>query len=177
MCYTVRGLKFFAAPIEEKPSERTGKCMIALACDHAALEMKREIIGLLDDMGLAYKDFGTYEPVSCHYPVYGERAARAVASGECDRGILICGTGIGMSLVANKVAGIRCVVCSEPYSAQLSRMHNDTNVLALGARVVGAELAKMIARIWLETAFEGGRHQNRVDMITAIEQGGTAQET
>ena len=150
--------------------------MIALACDHAALEMKREIIGLLDDMGLAYKDFGTYEAVSCHYPLYGERAARAVASGECDRGILICGTGIGMSLVANKVAGIRCVVCSEPYSAQLSRMHNDTHMLALGARVVGAELAKMIARIWLETAFEGGRHQNRVDMITAIEQGGTAQD-
>ena len=143
--------------------------MIALACDHAALEMKREIIGLLDDMGLAYKDFGTYEAVSCHYPLYGERAARAVASGECDRGILICGTGIGMSLVANKVAGIRCVVCSEPYSAQLSRRHNNTNVLAMGARVVGTELAKMIVQAWLDAEFEGGRHQRRIDKVMALE--------
>lgn len=150
--------------------------MIALACDHAALEMKREIIGLLDDMGLAYKDFGTYEAVSCHYPLYGERAARAVASGECDRGILICGTGIGMSLVANKVAGIRCVVCSEPvFGAAVPDAQRHQHAGA-GRRVVGTELAKMIARIWLETAFEGGRHQNRVDMITAIEQGGTAQD-
>ena len=145
--------------------------MIALACDHAALEMKREIIGLLDDMGLAYKDFGTYEAVSCHYPLYGERAARAVASGECDRGIVICGTGVGISLAANKVKGIRCVVCSEPYSAQMSRLHNNANMLAFGARVIGPELAKMIARVWLETPFEGGRHQRRVDLITRIEKG------
>lgn len=145
--------------------------MIALACDHSALEMKKEIIKLLEEMGLEYKDFGTYEPVSCDYPVYGARAAHAVASGECDRGILICGTGIGMSLVANKVKGIRCVVCSEPYSAQLSRMHNNSNMLALGARVVGSELARMIARIWLETDFEGGRHARRVGMITALENG------
>ena len=133
--------------------------MIALACDHSALEMKKEIIKLLEEMGLEYKDFGTYEPVSCDYPVYGARAAHAVASGECDRGILICGTGIGMSLVANKIKGIRCVVCSEPYSAQLSRMHNNSNMLALGARV------------WLETDFEGGRHARRVGMITALENG------
>lgn len=145
--------------------------MIALACDHSALEMKKEIIKLLEKMGLEYKDFGTYEPVSCDYPVYGARAAHAVASGECDRGILICGTGIGMSLVANKIKGIRCVVCSEPYSAQLSRMHNNSNMLALGARVVGSELARMIARIWLETDFEGGRHARRVGMITALENG------
>ncbi len=145
--------------------------MIALACDHSALEMKKEIIKLLEEMGLEYKDFGTYEPVSCDYPVYGARAAHAVASGECDRGILICGTGIGMSLVANKIKGIRCVVCSEPYSAQLSRMHNSSNMLALGARVVGSELARMIARIWLETDFEGGRHARRVGMITALENG------
>ncbi len=145
--------------------------MIALACDHSALEMKKEIIKLLEEMGLEYKDFGTYEPVSCDYPVYGARAAHAVASGECDRGILICGTGIGMSLVANKIKGIRCVVCSEPYSAQLSRMHNNSNMLALGARVVGSELARMIARIWLETDFEGGRHARRVGMITALENG------
>lgn len=145
--------------------------MIALACDHSALEMKKEIIKLLEEMGLEYKDFGTYEPVSCDYPVYGARAAHAVASGECDCGILICGTGIGMSLVANKIKGIRCVVCSEPYSAQLSRMHNNSNMLALGARVVGSELARMIARIWLETDFEGGRHARRVGMITALENG------
>ncbi len=145
--------------------------MIALACDHAALDMKAAIISLLDELGLEYKDFGTYSRESCNYPVFGQRAARAVASGECERGILICGTGIGMSLVANKVRGIRCVVCSEPYSAKLSRQHNNTNMLALGARVVGDELAKMIVRTWLETPFEGGRHQTRVDMITAIENG------
>lgn len=150
--------------------------MIALGCDHGGLALKRHVMEYLDARGLAYHDFGCYTNESCDYPDFGRAAAEAVASGECDRGILICGTGIGMSLVANKVAGIRCVVCSEPYSAQLSRMHNDTNMLALGARVVGTELAKMIARIWLQTAFEGGRHQNRVDMITAIEQGGTAQD-
>lgn len=145
--------------------------MIALACDHTALAMKQEIMGLLDEMGLAYQDFGTYDTERCHYPIYGARAAKAVASGVCDRGILICGTGVGISLSANKVKGIRCVVCSEPYSAQLSRQHNDTNMLAFGARVIGPELAKMIVRIWLETPFEGGRHQTRIDMITALENG------
>ena len=143
--------------------------MIALACDHAALEMKAEIKALLDEMGLEYQDFGTYTNESCDYPVFGERAARAVASGECDRGILICGTGVGISLAANKVRGIRCVVCSEPYSAKLSRMHNNTNMLAMGARVIGPELARMIAQTWLETAFEGGRHQRRVDLIMSVE--------
>ena len=150
--------------------------MIALACDHAALDLKKEIIGLLEEMGLPYKDFGTYEAVSCNYPEYGEKAARAVASGECEKGIVVCGTGIGMSLVANKVRGIRCVVCSEPYSAKLSRMHNNTNMLALGARVVGSELAKMIVQTWLETPFEGGRHQTRIDIITAIERAEAARE-
>ena len=145
--------------------------MIALACDHSALDMKKEIIGLLEEMGLEYKDFGTYDTTSCDYPVYGYRAAKAVASGECDRGIVICGTGVGISLAANKVKGIRCVVCSEPYSAQMSRMHNNANMLAFGARVIGPELAKMIARVWLETPFEGGRHQRRVDLIAEIEEG------
>ncbi|MGI6263935.1 MAG: ribose 5-phosphate isomerase B [Acutalibacteraceae bacterium] len=145
--------------------------MIAVACDHAALEMKRELLALLDDMGLDYRDFGTYTAESCDYPVFAARAAKAVASGECDRGILICGTGVGISLAANKVRGIRCVCCSEPYSAEMSRRHNDANMLAIGARVVGTELAKMIARVWLTTAFEGGRHQRRVDMITALENG------
>ncbi len=145
--------------------------MIALASDHTAMEMKETIKGLLDEMGLEYKDYGTYTSDRCDYPVYGARAAKAVASGECDRGIIICGTGVGISLAANKIPGIRCVVCSEPYSAQLSRLHNNSNMLAFGARVIGPELAKMIARIWLETPFEGGRHQRRIDMIAALGRG------
>lgn len=145
--------------------------MIAIACDHTALEMKKEIEDLLTARGLEYKDFGTYTTESCHYPVFGARAARAVASGECDRGIVICGTGIGISLAANKVKGIRCALCSDPYSAKMTRAHNDANMLALGARVIGIELAKMIVEAWLDTPFEGGRHQTRVDLITAIENG------
>ncbi len=145
--------------------------MIAIACDHSALEMKETIKKLLDDMGLDYKDFGTNSEESCHYPIFGARAAKAVASGKCERGILICGTGIGMSLAANKVKGIRCVACSEPYSARLSRAHNNANMLAIGARVIGPEMAKMIVGEFLNTAFEGGRHQVRVDMLTALENG------
>ena len=145
--------------------------MIAIACDHSALEMKETIKKMLDEMGLAYKDFGTNSEESCHYPIFGARAAKAVASGECERGILICGTGIGMSLAANKVKGIRCVACSEPYSARLSRAHNNANMLSIGARVIGPDMAKMIVGEFLNTAFEGGRHQLRVDMITALENG------
>ncbi len=145
--------------------------MIALACDHSALEMKETVKQLLTEMGLEYKDFGTYTTDSCHYPIFGARAAKAVASGECEKGILICGTGIGISLAANKVKGIRCVACSEPYSARLSRQHNDANMLSIGARVIGPELAKMIVTEFLTTPFEGGRHQIRVDMLTAIENG------
>lgn len=145
--------------------------MIAIACDHAALKMKKIIVDLLEEMGLEYRDFGTYSEESCDYPVFALKAARAVASGECERGILICGTGIGMSLAANKVPGIRCVVCSEPYSAQLSRLHNNSNMLAFGARVIGEGMARMITKVWLETPFEGGRHQRRVDMIAEIEKG------
>lgn len=145
--------------------------MIAIACDHSALEMKKEIEDLLTARGLEFKDFGTHTTDSCHYPVFGARAARAVASGECDRGIVICGTGIGISLAANKVKGIRCALCSDPYSAKMTRAHNDANMLALGARVIGVELAKMIVEAWLDTPFEGGRHKTRVDMLTAIENG------
>ena len=145
--------------------------MIAIACDHAALEMKKEIEDLLTARGLEFKDFGTYTTDSCHYPVFGARAARAVASGECDRGIVICGTGIGISLAANKVKGIRCALCSDPYSAKMTRAHNDANMLALGARVIGIEVAKMIVETFLDTPFEGGRHQTRVDLISAIENG------
>ncbi len=145
--------------------------MIALGCDHAALGMKKEIMKLLDDMGLSYKDFGTYTEDSCAYPVFGARAARAVAAGECDRGIVICGTGIGISIAANKVKGIRCGLCNDPLSAELTRRHNNANMLAFGARIVGPELAKSIVRAFLETPYEGGRHQARVDMLAAIENG------
>ena len=120
-------------------------------------------------MGYEVVDFGTNETASCDYPVFGEKVGRAVASGEADLGIVICGTGVGISLAANKVKGIRACVCSEPYTARLSKMHNNSNVLAFGARVVGIEMAKMITEEWLKAEYEGGRHQRRVDLITEIE--------
>lgn len=144
---------------------------VAIACDHTAIDLKKAIIGLLDELGLEYRDFGTNDPARADYPVYGRAAAEAVAAGECDRGIVICGSGVGISITANKVKGIRCVVCSEPYSAVMSRNHNNTNMLALGARVVGVDLARMIARMWLEAEYEGGRHQRRVNQIAATEAG------
>ncbi len=144
--------------------------MLAIGCDHAAFRFKEEIKEYLDEKGIEYKDFGTYSEESTDYPIYGEAVANAVASGEFERAILICGTGVGISLAANKVKGIRAVVCSDCYTAALSRRHNNTNILALGARVVGIDLAKMIIDSWLEAEFEGGRHQKRVDMITAIEE-------
>lgn len=146
--------------------------MIALACDHGGVALKEEVKALLSGRGLEVMDFGTNDEKSVDYPVYAKRAARAVASGECERGIVICGTGIGMSLAANKVRGIRCALCGDCYSAKMSRAHNNANMLALGARVVGAELAKMIVEVWLDTPFEGGRHQRRVDMIMALENDG-----
>ncbi|NCB05767.1 MAG: ribose 5-phosphate isomerase B [Clostridia bacterium] len=145
--------------------------MIALGCDHAGIDLKPAVMEVLDELGFAYHDFGTNSHESVDYPVYGARAARAVASGECDRGIVLCGTGVGISLAANKVKGVRCVVCSDCYSAEMSRAHNDANMLALGARVVGTELAKKIVRTWLTTDFLGGRHQRRVDEIMALERG------
>ena len=150
--------------------------MIAIACDHSALDMKRNIEELLDEMGLEYMDFGTDSTASCDYPVFAVRAANAVVSRKCDKGILICGTGNGMSLAANKVKGIRCAACSEPYSATMTRAHNDANMLAIGARVIGVEIARMIVRAFLETPFEGGRHQRRVDMLMAIENGSFPEE-
>ena len=147
--------------------------MIALGSDHAGRGLKEEIKKLLDERGLEYTDFGTDTDDSCDYPVYGYAAASAVASGKCDRGLLFCGTGVGISLAANKVKGIRCVVCSEPYSAKMSRLHNNSNMLALGSRVVGTELARMIVETWLDADFEGGRHQRRIDLISAIEDGKT----
>ncbi len=147
--------------------------MIALACDHAGFDLKPAIIAVLDELGMEYKDFGTNSHESVDYPVYGEKAARAVASGECERGIILCGTGVGIGMAASKVRGIRCVICTDCYSAKLSREHNDANMLALGARVVGPELAKMIARIWLTTAFDGDRHARRVGQIMKLDEGGT----
>lgn len=142
---------------------------IGIGNDHAAIEMKNDVAAYLEEKGIEVVNFGTDEPVSCNYPEYGEKVGRAVVSGEVDLGILICGTGVGISLAANKVKGVRAVVCSEPYSAKLSRQHNDTNVLAFGARVIGIEMAKMIIDEWLDAEFMGGRHQTRVDMIMAIE--------
>ena len=142
---------------------------IAVGCDHVGFEYKNEIISHLIEKGIEVIDIGTNNTERTDYPIYGEPVARAVAGGNCDKGILICGTGVGISLAANKVKGIRAVVCSEPYSAFLSRQHNDTNVLAIGARVVGISLAFMIVDSWLSGEFEGGRHLNRVKMIGEIE--------
>lgn len=143
---------------------------IAIGNDHSAVELKNIIAEHLKERGYEVLNLGTDSTESCDYPVYGEKVGRAVASGEADLGIAICGTGVGISLAANKVKGIRACVCSEPYTAKLSRMHNNSNVLAFGARVVGSELAKMIVDQWLDAVYEGGRHQRRVDMIHAIEE-------
>lgn len=143
--------------------------MIALACDHGGLELKEEIKQYLDGRGLAYRDFGTNSKESCDYTDYAAPAAKAVASGECTRGILVCTTGIGVSITANKVKGVRCALLSDLMSARLTRQHNDTNMMALGAGVVGTKLALEIVDTWLNTEFEGGRHQRRVDKITALE--------
>ena len=151
--------------------------MIALACDHHGIALKLDIMKMLDDMGLEWKDFGAYDGNSQDdYPVFGYKAAKAIADGECDRGIMICGTGMGISIVAGKVKGIRVCTCSDVYSAELSKRHNNSNVLAMGALVVGSERAKMIARHWLTAEFEGGRHQRRIDMITGIENGESPEE-
>ena len=145
--------------------------MIAIACDHAGIDLKPHVIAVLDELGLPYKDLGTNSHESVDYPVYGARAARAVSSGECDRGIVMCGTGVGIAMAASKVRGIRCVNCTDTYSAKMSRMHNNANILSLGARVVGSELAKDIVRIWLTTDFEGERHARRVGLLDKLDRG------
>jgi len=142
---------------------------IAIGSDHVGYELKPTIIDYLKELGYEVKDFGTYSNERTDYPIYGKKVGEVVASGEYDLGIVICGTGVGISLAANKVPGIRAVVCSEPYSAQLSKMHNNTNILAFGSRVVGPELAKMIVKTWLDATFVGGRHARRVDELGAIE--------
>ncbi len=143
---------------------------IGIGNDHSALELKAEIIEFLQEMGHEIVDYGTNSPESCDYPTYGEIVGHAVADGEVDCGVLICGTGLGISLAANKVKGIRAAVCSEPFTAKMAKQHNNCNILAFGARVIGAELAKMIVDAWLNTEFEGGRHNRRVNQIMEIEE-------
>ncbi|MGL4953355.1 MAG: ribose 5-phosphate isomerase B [Culicoidibacterales bacterium] len=142
---------------------------IAIAADHGGVELKAEIVQLLNQLNYEVKDFGAFTTDSVDYPDYAKVVATEVANGNFERGILICGTGIGMSIAANKVNGIRCALVGDVFSAKATRLHNDTNVLALGARVIGIELAKMITETWLETEFEGDRHIPRLAKITEIE--------
>lgn len=143
--------------------------LIAIGNDHTGLELKKAVIQELTELGLEYLDLGTNNTGSCDYPVQGELAARAVADGRCDLGIVICGTGAGIGMAANKVRGIRCAMVSDPYTALMARRHNDANMLALGARVLGTEYARLIVRSFLTAGFEGGRHARRVDQIKDIE--------
>ena len=143
---------------------------IAVGCDHGALALKNKLVSHLEKQGHEVKDFGTYTPDSCDYPVYAAAAARAVAAGECERGIVLCTTGIGVSITANKIKGIRCALLSDLMSARMTREHNDTNVMAIGAAVVGEMLAFEIVDTWLGTEFSHNeRHQRRIDKVMALE--------
>lgn len=144
---------------------------IAIGNDHVAVDLKKHIQIYLEAKGYEVINFGTDSQERTDYPIYGKMVADAVVSGECDLGVLLCGTGVGISLAANKVPGIRAVVCSEPYSARLSRQHNNANIVAFGARVVGSATAEMIVDEFLAAKYEGGRHQKRVEMLSAIERG------
>lgn len=142
--------------------------MIALGNDHGGYALKQEIIAYLEKKGLAYRDYGCYDTQSVDYPIYARKVAKAIQSGECEKGILICGTGIGISIAANKCKGIRCALCSDCFSAEATRLHNDTNIIALGGRVVGPELAVKIVDTFLNTEFSGDeRHARRIGMIEA----------
>ena len=142
---------------------------IAVANDHAAVKMKNEIISFVKDLGYDVLNFGTDSEESCDYPIYGERVANAVVNGEADCGILICGTGVGISIAANKVKGVRAAVCSDVTTARLVKEHNNANIIAFGARIVGTELAKDIVKAYLEAEFLGGKHERRINMISEIE--------
>lgn len=143
--------------------------MIALGSDHGGFDLKETVKAYLDKENIPYKDFGCPNKESCDYPIFGRAAAEAVASGECEKGIVICTTGIGISIAANKVKGVRCALCSDTLSAEMTRRHNDANMLAMGAGMVGPNLAERIVDVFLSTQFEGGRHQRRVDLISAME--------
>ena len=142
---------------------------IVIGCDHAAVQMKNNVINHLKSQGYDVIDVGTYSEESCDYPDYAYAAAKKVADGEVAKGILICGTGIGMSIAANKVNGIRCALCDNLFSAEMTRRHNDSNMLSMGARVISNQLALKIVDMFLDTPFEGGRHQRRVEKLMAIE--------
>ena len=143
--------------------------MIAIGSDHGGYLLKEEIKKHLKEKGYEFKDFGTDSTASCDYPVYAEKVCRAVQSGECEKGILICGTGIGMSMCANKCKGIRAAVCGDHFSAEFTRKHNNAKVLCLGARVIGAGVAMQLVDIFLTTEYEGGRHEKRVEMMMQLE--------
>ena len=144
---------------------------VAIGCDHGALDLKNVLVEHLKNKGYEVSDFGTYTAASCDYPEFAAAAAKAVASGECDKGIVLCTTGIGVSITANKVKGIRCALLSDVMSARLTREHNDTNMMAIGAGVVGQMLALQIADTWLETDFSGDeRHQRRINKLMAVEE-------
>lgn len=139
---------------------------VAIGSDHGAFDRKETVIKHLKERGIEYKDYGCYDKSSCDYPVFGRAVAEAVAKGECDRGIVLCTTGIGISITANKVKGIRCALCSEPLSAKMTRLHNDANVLALGGGLIGDNMAKEIVDVFLDTEFSGEeKHRRRIDMI------------
>ncbi|KNZ43109.1 ribose 5-phosphate isomerase B [Acetobacterium bakii] len=142
---------------------------IALGADHGGLELKEQVKAYLLEAGWEIADFGTYTKDSCDYPIYGQKVGEAVSFGDCDRGIAICGTGLGISMAVNKVPGIRGALCTNEFMAAMSREHNNANVLVLGGRVLGVDLAMRILKVWLETEFSGGRHQRRLDLISEIE--------
>ncbi len=150
---------------------------IAIGNDHGAVDMKNHVMGWLKDNGYEVVNFGTDSTESTDYPIYAEKVARAVVSGECDKGVLICGTGIGISISANKIHGVRCALCSEPVSTALSRQHNDANIVAMGARTIGPVMAEEIVRTFLTTEFEGGRHARRVEKIMRLDRGETLLES
>ena len=144
--------------------------MLVIGSDHGGYELRQEVMEHLRQRGVDFVDVGCYEPVSCDYPDIAEKACRKITDGECELGILICGTGIGISMAANKIKGIRAACCSDTYSAKFTRLHNNANVLCFGGRVVGGGLAAELVDVFLDTEFEGGRHQRRVDKIMALEE-------
>ena len=148
---------------------------IAIGNDHGGVELKRHLVQYLEGKGFEVVNFGSDVTESTDYPIYAERVSKAVVSGECDKGILICGTGIGISISANKIHGVRCALCSEPVSAQLARQHNDANIVAMGARTIGPVMAEEIVDVFLSTEFQGGRHQRRVDKIMMLDRGESVQ--
>ncbi len=143
---------------------------IAIGCDHAGVTLKNQITPILEELNIEWADYGTKDEESVDYPDFGEKVSMAVSKEDVDRGILICGTGIGMSIVANKFPNVRAALCSEDYSAKMSRLHNDSNLLVLPGRIIDVDTAKNIVKMWFQTDFEGGRHQKRLDKIKAIEE-------